>query len=49
MFSSKQMMNQELFVAVELDDIETVTRLIARGADANTRGGIHVSSNVCIR
>ena len=50
MFARKKI-NKQLYDAVERNDVETVTRLIKRGADVNTRRGIWVCvvcSNVCI-
>ncbi|XP_062498836.1 ankyrin repeat domain-containing protein 54-like isoform X1 [Corticium candelabrum] len=39
MFARKKI-NKQLYDAVERNDVETVTRLIKRGADVNTRRGI---------
>ena len=50
MFARKEI-DKQLYYAVERNEVETVTRLIKRGADVNTRGGrwvCVVCSNVCI-
>ena len=49
--SARKEINKQLYDAVEGDEVETVTRLIKRGADVNTRdwfGVCVVCSNVCI-
>ncbi|XP_062523193.1 putative ankyrin repeat protein RF_0381, partial [Corticium candelabrum] len=37
--STRKEINKQLYYAVDRSDVETVTRLIKRGADVNTRGG----------
>ena len=49
--STRKEINKQLYYAVDRSDVETVTRLIKRGADVNTRGGFQVcvvSFIVCI-
>ena len=40
--SARKEINKQLYDAVERNEVETVTRLIKRGADVNTCGGILV-------
>ena len=49
--SAREEINKQLYDAMERNKVKTVTRLIRRGADVNTRGEILVCvvcSNVCI-
>ena len=50
--SERKRINKQLHDAVERNEVETVTRLIKKGADVNARVGRRVCvvcSNVCIR
>ena len=44
--SAREEINKQLYDAVKRNEVETVTHLIKRGADVNTRGGIWVCA-VC--
>ena len=49
--SARKEIDKQLYDAVERNEVETVTHLIKRGADVNTRCGrlvCVVCSNVCI-
>ena len=49
---ARKKIHKQLFDAVKRNEMETVTRLIHKGADVNTCGGewvCVVCSNVCIR